>query len=82
MKQARSYDKEFKEQAVKLAKEVGTKKAAEEWEYRQGRSADGTVLRKEVILRSAKESGHPKTCLRLPKKFSSYVPKPKRRQKK
>ncbi len=30
MRQTRSYDKEFKEQAVKLAKEVGTKKAAEE----------------------------------------------------
>lgn len=30
MKQARSYDKEFKVQAVKLAKETGTKKAAEE----------------------------------------------------
>ena len=30
MKQARSYDKEFKVQAVKLAKEAGTKKAAAE----------------------------------------------------
>lgn len=30
MKQARSYDKEFKVQAVKLAKETGTKKAAAE----------------------------------------------------
>lgn len=29
MKQARSCDKEFKVQAVKLAKETGTKKAAE-----------------------------------------------------
>ena len=30
MRQARSYDKEYKEQAVKLAKERGTKNAAEE----------------------------------------------------
>ena len=30
MRQSRSYDKEYKEQAVKLAKASGTKKAAEE----------------------------------------------------
>lgn len=30
MRQARSYDKEFKAQAVKLAREIGTKRAAAE----------------------------------------------------
>jgi len=38
---ARSYDKEYKVQAVKLAREIGGDKAAKELASRKGRSTPG-----------------------------------------
>ncbi len=65
MRQARSYDKEFKEQAVKLAKEVGTKKAAEELGIPVGTLSGWNYAAKRGDLGVGKGERTPENTLKL-----------------
>ncbi len=65
MRQAKNYDKEFKAQAVKLAKEIGTKKAAEELRIPAGTLSGWNHAAKKGDLDVSKGKRTPENALTL-----------------
>ncbi len=69
MRQTRSYDKEYKERAVKLAKEVGTKKAAEDLGIPAGTLSGWKKSAKRGDLDIGKGERTPENALTLAKEI-------------